>query len=72
MVCIIKGMKSSDLIKIIERDGWLRCHQKGSYCQFKHPMKAGRVTIPHPRKDLPIKTVASIFKQAGTNKEDIK
>ena len=49
MVRVIKGMKSSDLIKIIERDGWLRCHQKGSYCQFKHPMKAGMVTIPHPR-----------------------
>ena len=30
------------------------------------------VTIPHPKKDLRIKTVASIFKQAGINKEDIR
>ncbi len=38
--------------------------KRGSHCQFKHPLKKGRVTIPHPKKDLPIKTVMSIFKQA--------
>ncbi|PJE05782.1 type II toxin-antitoxin system HicA family toxin [Legionella sp.] len=65
-------MKSAEIIKIIERDGWVLCHQKGSHCQFKHPTKKGRVTVPHPKKDLPIKTVSSIFKQAGINKEDIK
>lgn len=72
IVCIIKDMKSAEIIKIIERDGWVQCHQKGSHCQFKHPKKKGRVTVPHPKKDLPVKTVASIFKQAGINKEDIK
>ena len=70
IVCII--MNSRDLIKIIERDGWVQCHQKGSHYQFKHAIKKGRVTIPHPQKDLPIKTLLSIFKQAGINKEDIK
>ncbi len=65
-------MKSSDIIKIIIKDGWIQCHQKGSYCQFKHPLKKGRVTIPHPKKDLPIKTVMSIFKQAQIEWRDIK
>ncbi|WP_323094676.1 type II toxin-antitoxin system HicA family toxin, partial [Aeromonas hydrophila] len=32
---------------------------------FKHPTKKGRVTIPHPNKDLPKGTVKSILKQAG-------
>ncbi|MCO6524639.1 MAG: type II toxin-antitoxin system HicA family toxin [Candidatus Schmidhempelia sp.] len=27
--------------------------------------KLGRVTVPHPKKDLPIGTVKNIFKQAG-------
>lgn len=62
MVCIIKHMKSAEIIKIIKRDGWVQCHQKGSHCQFKHLIKKGRVTIPHPKKDLPIKTVLSILK----------
>jgi predicted RNA binding protein YcfA (HicA-like mRNA interferase family) len=64
-------MKSAEIIKIIERDGWVKCHQKGSHCQFKHTTKKGRVTVPHPKKDLPVKTVASIFKQAGIDKENI-
>ncbi len=65
-------MKSSEIIKIIIKDGWVQCHQKGSHCQFKHPLKKGRVTIPHPKKDLPIKTVMSIFKQAQIEWRDRK
>ncbi len=57
-------MKSADIIKILKKDGWKKHHQKGSHCQFKHPVKPGRVTVPHPKKDLPKKTVQSIFKQA--------
>ena len=29
--------------------------------------KKGTVTIPHPKKDFPIRTIKSIFKQAGIN-----
>ena len=61
-------MKSAEIIKILKREGWVPCHQKGSHCQFKHPDKKGRVTVPHPKKDLPIKTVNSIFKQANIDR----
>ena len=37
----------------------------GSHHHFKHPTKAGLVTVPHPKKDLLAKTAASILKQAG-------
>jgi predicted RNA binding protein YcfA (HicA-like mRNA interferase family) len=60
-------MTSAEIIKILKQDGWMQCHQKGSHCQFKHPFKKGRVTVPHPKKELPIKTVKSIFKQAALN-----
>lgn len=58
-------MKSSSLIKMVEADGWCLVRTKGSHHHFKHPSKAGLVTIPHPKKDIPIKTVKSILKQAG-------
>lgn len=58
-------MQSGELIKIVEADGWYRVNTKGSHHQYKHPTKKGRVTIPHPKKDLPIKTVQSVLKQAG-------
>ena len=58
-------MKSQELIKIIEKDGWYLVNVRGSHHQFKHKIKPGRVTIPHPKKDLPKGTVKSILKQAG-------
>ena len=58
-------MQSRELIKIIEADGWYLVATKGSHNQFKHDVKKGRVTIPHPKKDLPQQTVKSILKQAG-------
>ena len=58
-------MNSAKIIKQIEDDGWYLVHVVGSHHQFKHPTKKGRVTVPHPKKDLPIKTVKSILKQAG-------
>ncbi len=58
-------MQSKHLIKIVEKDGWVKVATKGSHCQFKHPTKAGKVTIPYPKKDLPLGTVRSIFEQAG-------
>lgn len=58
-------MKSLDLIKKIEADGWYEVRVTGSHHHFKHPTKKGLVTIPHPKKDLPSGTVKSILKQAG-------
>ncbi|CAM9399802.1 MULTISPECIES: type II toxin-antitoxin system HicA family toxin [Acinetobacter] len=58
-------MKSLELIKIIEADGWYEVRVRGSHHHFKHPTKEGLVTVPHPKKDLPKGTVKSILKQAG-------
>ena len=41
------------------------CYHVGDHHQFKHPTKKGRVTITHPRKDIPLGTFKSILAQAG-------
>ncbi|MCL1941698.1 MAG: type II toxin-antitoxin system HicA family toxin [Synergistaceae bacterium] len=38
---------------------------KGDHCQFKHPAKPGKTTVPHPRKSLGITEIKSISKQSG-------
>ena len=58
-------MKSGDIIKRIKADGWYLVHVVGSHHQFKHPSKPGKVTVPHPKKDLPLATARSILKQAA-------
>jgi len=61
-------MNSRDIIKLLEKDGWKLVAAKGSHHQFKHPRKVGRVTVPHPKKDIPAGTLHSIMKQAGLKK----
>jgi predicted RNA binding protein YcfA (HicA-like mRNA interferase family) len=56
---------SRKLKKLLEADGWYEVATKGSHIQFKHPTKLGRVTLPHPKKDLKKGTVKSIYVQAG-------
>ena len=58
-------MNSRNLIAALLADGWVEVARKGSHVQFKHGVKPGRVTVPHPKRDLPIGTLRSIEKQAG-------
>lgn len=60
-----KTYSSREIIKLIEADGWYLVETRGSHNQYKHPTKLGRVTVPHPKRDLPKGTTASILKQAG-------
>lgn len=58
-------MKIRDIIKLLEKDGWYLVATRGSHRQYKHPSKAGRVTIAgHPNDDLAPGTLNSILKQA--------
>jgi predicted RNA binding protein YcfA (HicA-like mRNA interferase family) len=59
-------MNSRDVIRAIEQAGWVRVATKGDHRQFKHPARPGRVTVPHPKRDLPTGPVRSIEKQSGT------
>lgn len=58
-------MSSSDVIRLLKNDGWFLLNVKGSHHHFKHPTKKGKVTVPHPRKDLAQGTANAILKQAG-------
>src|SRR5262249_35856301 len=59
-------MKVRDAIRLIEQDGWYHIGTRGSHRQYKHPRKAGRVTVAvKPSDDLAPGTLNSILLQAG-------
>jgi predicted RNA binding protein YcfA (HicA-like mRNA interferase family) len=58
-------MSSTRILRMLVAEGWYEVARKGSHVQLKHPSRKGRVTVPHPRKDLPAGTVKSIERQAG-------
>lgn len=58
-------MDSREIIRLLQADGWFLHSVTGSHHHFKHPSKPGKVTVPHPQKDMHPKTLKSIKQQAG-------
>jgi len=46
-------MRSREVIAALAAAGWREVARKGSHVQFKHPTIPGRVTVPHPQRDIP-------------------
>lgn len=66
-------MKVSELIRLLERDGWRLTRTRGSHRQYKHQDKPGTVTVAgKPSLDVPVGTLNAILKQARLKKEDVR
>lgn len=61
----MKSYSSREVIKMLLEDGWYLVGCVGDHHHYKHPTKAGKVTVTHPRKDIPVRTLKSIEKQSG-------
>jgi predicted RNA binding protein YcfA (HicA-like mRNA interferase family) len=63
-------MKVADAIRLLEREGWQLSRTRGSHRQYKHAARPGKVTVAgKPSDKLHPKTLASILKQAGLEKQ---
>jgi predicted RNA binding protein YcfA (HicA-like mRNA interferase family) len=63
-------VKITDLIRLLEEDGWRLARTRGSHRQYKHSSKPGTVTVAgKPSLDVPPGTLNSVLKQAGLKKE---
>ncbi|MDR0248713.1 MAG: type II toxin-antitoxin system HicA family toxin [Oscillospiraceae bacterium] len=61
----MRSYSSKEIIKLLTDRGWCLARVEGSHHIFRHGTGKGIVTVPHPKKDLPLKTAASILRQAG-------
>jgi predicted RNA binding protein YcfA (HicA-like mRNA interferase family) len=59
---------SREVIARLKKEGWVKVNQRGSHTQWKHPDRPGRVTVPHPKRELAAGTLRSIGRQAGWDK----
>jgi predicted RNA binding protein YcfA (HicA-like mRNA interferase family) len=62
----LPALKSKDVLRVLERAGFIVHHVTGSHYILKHPERTGlRVTLPWHNKDLKRGTLRSIIEQAG-------
>lgn len=58
-------VSSGEVIRRLRAAGWVEARVKGSHHHFRHELRPGIVTVPHPKKDLPTGTLRSIERQSG-------
>lgn len=58
-------MTSHEVLRRLLAEGWFEVGQKGSHKHYRHPTKPGRVTVPHPKRNIPVGTLRSIWRQAS-------
>jgi len=59
-------MKSSELVRILKKDGWYVIRQAGSHMIMAHPFKKGRLVCPFHGSDEVSKGLENkILKDAG-------
>ncbi|MCL4713092.1 MAG: type II toxin-antitoxin system HicA family toxin [Pseudorhodoplanes sp.] len=56
---------SRDIIRRLEREGFVLVSVSGSHHKFVHATQHRRVIVPHPKCDLPIGTVRATGMPAG-------
>ena len=60
-----KSFSSREVVRLLEGHGFKLVRVRGGHHVFEHPETRRHVTVPHPKKDLPLGTVMSIFRHAG-------
>jgi len=68
----LPSLTSKEIIKILERKGFVLDRAKGSHRIYYHSESKRRVIISYHKKDLPKGTLMEILKQAGISKEELK
>jgi mRNA interferase HicA len=59
-------MKSSELIRILKRNGWFVVRQSGSHMIMKHSEKGGQLVVPnHGNQEMGKGLEKKILKDAG-------
>lgn len=58
-----KLLSSKEIIKVLERQGFVSVSQRGSHAKF--PKGSHTVVLPTPKKEIPLGTFRSIVRQAN-------
>lgn len=69
----LPNVNGLQLVRVLERCGFVRRRQKGSHVHLFRASDKRRVTVPvHQGKDIPKGTLKAILKDAGLDVEDLR
>lgn len=66
-------LTGAQLVRALQRLGWVVVVQRGSHVQLRHPERGGRVTVPvHAGRVLGPGLLLAILKQTGVGVGDLR
>lgn len=68
----LPSLTPREIIKIIEKKGFVLDRIKGGHHIYYHSETKKRVVVPFHKKDLPKGTLLEILRQAGLSKDELK
>ncbi len=66
----LPSFKPREIVKKLQKLGFIKHHQVGSHLTMKHPTTNRRAVIPMHLKDVKKGTLISLLHEAGINKEE--
>ncbi len=67
-----KLYSSREILKVLERNGFVFVSQKGSHAKYFSVKKRAVVIVPANKREIPAGTFSSILRQSKLSKEDFE
>jgi predicted RNA binding protein YcfA (HicA-like mRNA interferase family) len=67
----LPAVKPREVIRFLERNGFVLDHASGSHFIYYHPLSKRRAVVPKHNRDVPKGTLVSLLREAGFSREDL-
>ena len=72
MLARLGGARAKEIVKALERAGFLFDHQQGSHAFYRHPKTRCITVVPMHSKELPRWLLKKIIKEAGLTEDEFR
>ena len=72
MLARLPGARAKEVIKALERAGFLFDRQPGSHATYRHPQTKRTTVVPVHSKELPRWLLKKIIKEAGLTEDEFR
>jgi len=72
MLARLPGGRAKDVIKALERAGFLFDRQKGSHATYRNPQTKRTTVVPVHSRELPRWLLKKIIKEAGLTEDEFR
>jgi predicted RNA binding protein YcfA (HicA-like mRNA interferase family) len=67
----LPAVRPREVIRFLERKGFILDHASGSHFIFYHPVSKRRAVVPRHNRDMPKGTLLSLLREAGFTRDDV-